>query len=369
MQLAFLYASCNFFAHLGLMCDLTVEFWQAILGVPLTGFEATVIKEGFLPSTVYRVQLESSDAVTPRSVILKCVRPPWGEDAYRGEREARVYTELVAALPIPQAARYFVHLGDAAHHSQLVLQDLNNAFVFYPETHAWTWAEAQAILRALAQLHSGGRALDIPNRPYLMSPLHTRWTPQRAREMMADLAHTDWLAARMTQAEARTERVLNELRQLEQLAAREALTLVHYDIYPPNIAFTRDAAEPEAVLIDWAAATADVAEIDLAFLFLQPYHSDRLLDWRAALRYYWDERARLTGEPYDWQERCAMFRYGQIQTLFTTLLAIHRGWEKGIREGTRLAADAADPYARFYDASLHSVLRTLQALVEDNGTP
>lgn len=349
------------------MCDLTVEFWQAALHAPVTAFEATVIKEGYLPSTVYRVRLESSNPLTPRSVILKCVRPPWGEDIYRGERELCVYTELVAHLPIPQAARYYVNFGDNQHHSQLVLQDLNDAYVFYPETHAWTWTEAQAILRALARLHSGGQALRVTERPYLMAPLHTRWTPARVREMFSDLLHTDWLHARMARAETWVDAILNKLPRLEAIAAKEPLTLVHYDIYPPNIAFTRDAEQPEAVLIDWAAATADIAEIDVAFLFQQPFNSDRLLDWRTALRYYWDERAKVTGDAYDWRKCCALFRYARIQALFTTFLAVHRGWEQCMRDGTRIAPDAPDFYMRFYDAALDNVLDTLQTLVKDTG--
>lgn len=318
-----------------------------------------------MPSTVYRVRLESEDESTPRSVILKCVRPPWVDDAYGTEREFRVYTELLSRIPISQAKRYFTHYNEASQHAQIVMQDLSGTHVFYHETHAWTWEQAQGMMCSLAQLHATGETLGVAQRPYVMSRLCERWNPTPMRKMFADLAGTDWLAARMAQGLIDAEKVLAELPELEHSAANEPMTLVHYDVYPPNVALTRDPVTPEAVLIDWASATADIAEIDLAFLFQQPYKSDRLLDWQRTLRFYWDERARLTGTPYDWNKRRAVFRYARIQALFTTMIAVHRAWKKCMRENLRIAPDSPDPYMRFFDAMLNEVLHTLLELTTE----
>jgi thiamine kinase-like enzyme len=350
------------------VCELTIEFWREALQAPVTAFEATVIKEGFWPTTVYRVRLESSNASTPRSLILKCAGPHWQNDPYGAERELNVYTQLLPHIPIRQPALYFAIPGDGQHHTQIAMQDLDDAFVFYPETQAWTWTEAQAIVRTLARLHIAAESLCVTERPYLMPPLRQRWTPARAREMFADLLNTSWLNERLARVASCVDLVLGELPRLEQIAANEPFTLVHYDVYPPNVAFPRDMSQSEAVLIDWALASADIAEIDLAFVFQQPYKSDRLLDWRSALRYYWDEREQLTGDPYVWQERCAIFRYARIQTVFTTLVPIHRAWEKAVRESSIIGPDSPDPYMRFYDATLKDVADTLQELIEDNGT-
>jgi hypothetical protein len=176
------------------------------------------------------------------------------------------------------------------------------------------------------------------------------------------------LEARLRPAAEQVEERLKEVAQLEPLAAREPLTLVHYDVYPPNVALVRGTAEPEAALIDWAAATADIGEIDLAFVFQQPYKSDRLLDRRAGLRYYWEERKRLTGKPYDWRERVRVFRYARLQALFTTMLAIHRAWGQCVRQGLRIEAASPDPYMRFFDAALDDVLDTLGELAADGQT-
>lgn len=347
------------------MSALTLEFLRKALGASVTGFETTVIKEGFVTSTVSRLRLESTDAFTPRTVILKSATPPWQDDPFGPEREAHVYDELLSHIPIPQARRYYSELGGTERDTKIVMQDLNDAYIFYPETHLWTWTQAQAMLRVLARVHSTAQNLDIASRSYLMSRLCTRWTAARVREMFSDLANTSWLQERVSPALAPLETILNELPELERIAATEPLTLIHYDVYPPNVAFSRAATAPAPVLIDWATAAADIAEIDLAFMFQQPYGSDRLLDWRTALHFYWDERVCLTGEVYDWDERCAVFRYARVQAIFTILLAVHRGWEKNMRAGMQMTADSPDPFVRYYDAALTRIIKTIQELTED----
>jgi hypothetical protein len=183
--------------------------------------------------------------------------------------------------------------------------------------------------------------------------------------MFAEMMETDWLAARLRPAAMAVERLLDELPELAEAAAVEPLTLVHYDIYPPNIALARSDPAADAVLVDWALATCDIAEIDLAFMFQQPYHSDRRLDWREVLRYYCDERARLTGQAYNWPERVLVFRYARIQAWFMSLVPIHLAWIKAVREDRPFGADAADPYARFYDALLNSLLATLTTITAE----
>lgn len=346
------------------MCELTLEFWREALRRPVVKLRAEVVKEGFWPTTVYRIYLEYADGEAPRTLILKCARPDWPGDLWGAEREYRVYTELLPQVPIPQARRYFTMPGNNKHHTQIVMQDLDDEFVFYPETHAWTWSQCQAMLRTYARLHAAGQMLQPERRPYLMSRLRERWTPQGARAMFADLLEAPEMNARLSPFGTSVAAALDELPRLERLAAQDPLTLVHYDAYPPNIAFSRDAAAPEAVLIDWAMATCDIAEIDLAFIFQQTYGSDRLLDWRAALQYYWEERARITGCGYNWEERVLVFRYARILALFTTLVPLHRAWLKSVREGIPFGPDSPDPYMRFYDATLSDLMDALPELAK-----
>jgi|GEM_PF-2539438 len=350
------------------VCQPTVEFWRNALQLPVIDFQASIIKEGFWPTTVTRIFLQYANGTGPRSVILKCAQPNWVGDAWGAQREASVYRDLLSRIPVAQPACYFISEGGNQEPTQIVLQDLADAYAFYPETHVWSVVEASAMLRSYARLHTAAQTLDVKNCPYLMLPLCERWTPQGARKMVSDLLQTSWAGARLKPVAPFVEILLDELPSLARVAAGEPITLVHYDAYPPNVGFSFRDESADAVLIDWALATRDIAEIDVAALFQQPYRSNQQLDWRAMLRYYWDERARLTGEAYDWQERVMLLRYARIQLLFAALGPIHLAWEKAEREGKPFTPDAPDPYTRFYNATLDVMIEIVKELMgKDNG--
>ncbi len=344
------------------MCQPTVEFWRKALRHPVVDFQASVIKEGFWPTTVTRIYLQYANGAGPRSVILKCAQPNWVGDPWGAQREAGVYRDLISRMAVSQAACYFIVAGGDQEPTQIVLQDLNDAYAFYPETHVWTDAEARAMLRTYARLHTAAQMLEVQTCPYLLPPLRERWTPLSARKMISDLLETSWAGKRLDPVAPLVEILLDELPTLEPLAAGEPLTLVHYDAYPPNVGFARQDKSADAILIDWALASREIAEIDIAALFQQPYQSDRHLNWRAALRYYWDERARMTGDAYDWDERVMLLRYARIQLLFTALGPIHRAWAKAAREGKPFTPDAPDPYTRFYNATLDALIEIVKEL-------
>lgn len=333
-----------------------------MLHLPVVNAQTTIIKEGFLPTTVYRIHLEYAVESGPRSLVLKCAKPHWGGDPLGAEREARIYNELLPHIPIPRPELYFTLLGGDENETLIALQDLDDAYVFYRETHAWIWAEAQAILRAYAGLHVAAQSLGVARCAYLMPPLRTRWTPEDARGMFDDLASAPSLSPRLVPIRPLIEILLSEMPALEALAAREPRTLVHYDAYPPNVGFPRSGDASKAVLIDWALASVDIGEMDIAALFQQPYGSDALLDWRVALRSYCDEKQRLTGEPYDWDERVMLLRYARIQALFTNFVPIHVAWKKAREQGTEISPNAADPYARYYDAMVNVLRRIIREL-------
>jgi hypothetical protein len=292
------------------MCELSVEFWRDALNAPVENFQAAVVKVGFWPTMVHRVKLDyvADSSRAPRELVLKCARPDWEGDPFGQQREYRVYDELLSRIQVAQPQRYHTALDSSDHHCQIVMEDLSAQYTFYPETHAWTWDEVRAMLRTYARIHAAALGFHVERLPYLMPRLCERWAPPRARKMFADFLDTPWLAPRAQPARSAVERVLEELPVLEKLAGREPLTLVHYDAYPPNIGFMRhtssvqqttplgetsflpDSDEMQAVIIDWALATRDIAEVDLAFIFQQPYHSDCLVNWRDALQYYWNEQ-------------------------------------------------------------------------------
>lgn len=348
------------------MCELSPDFWSGVLHAPVSSFRTTFIKEGFLPTSVQRVHFDGADDSLPRSAILKCARPGWQNDPWGAEREARVYSELLAQLPVPHPKPYYLALGGAQDHTQIVLQDLDQDFVFYPEAHLWTRSQARAMLRTYARLHMYGQTLAVARQPYLMPRLQARWSPAGARAMFADFSETADLCEMVRPALPLVDVVLKLLPKLRELADKEPPTLVHYDAYPPNIAFARHDEQADAVLIDWALATCDIGEIDLAFIFTQPYQSDQLLDWREALRYYCERKAELTGCEYNWAERVEVFRYARIQAVFASLVPIHRAWQKAQRNGTPFAANSPDPFVRFYIAMLGDLIERLGEIAAAN---
>lgn len=340
------------------MCDTSLDFWRDTLQLPVTRFDAALIKQGFHPNQVYRVTVEYElQADGPRSLIYKCAYGPWADDSFGQAREYRVYQECLSQIPIAKPPFFLPAISPDGTH-RIVLQDLSGDHNIFPPEHVWSWVEARAMLRTYAKLHAFAPTLNVPQRPYLMPPLARRWTPDQIRSMIADFLSTPWLAPRVEPAARSLDLVLNEVAALEPLAALEPQALVHYDAYPPNVAFASD-GDADAILIDWELATCDIAEIDLAALFLQPYHSDRVLDWHSVLEYYWQLRSQLDGKKYDLAARVPLFRYARLQTLLNTIVPIHHAWQKAVSQQMPFAPDAPDPYARYFDAMSATVMTGL----------
>ena len=61
--------------------------------------------------------------------------------------------------------------------------------------------------------------------------------------------------------------------------------------------------------MDWEMVGRGLAELDLAFMFLQPFGSHRKLDRAAALAFYWRERERIEQPMVSAGERDRRQRY------------------------------------------------------------
>ncbi len=84
------------------------------------------------------------------------------------------------------------------------------------------------------------------------------------------------------------ERTLHEAHQL----STQPITVLHNDVYPPNCGIPVNMSG-ETILLDWEMVGWGLEELDLAFMFLQPYGSHLELDRAEALSYYWRARQRL----------------------------------------------------------------------------
>jgi thiamine kinase-like enzyme len=118
------------------------------------------------------------------------------------------------------------------------------------------------------------------------------------------------------------ERLIEQTLAQMPLFAGEGATLLHNDVYPPNIGLPHDPGG-EAVLVDWEMAGWGLAELDLAFMFMQPYRSARQIDRQAALDYYWDRRRRLAGAAPPIEERLARQRHADALWALALLPRAH----------------------------------------------
>jgi aminoglycoside phosphotransferase (APT) family kinase protein len=92
---------------------------------------------------------------------------------------------------------------------------------------------------------------------------------------------------------------------------RRLVTLLHNDVYPPNIGLPLD-PNGEAILVDWEMAGWGFAEFDLAYLFIQPFGSARCLTRQTALQFYWGQRQMLEGTIPGQAERELLQRQAEI---------------------------------------------------------
>jgi hypothetical protein len=145
------------------------------------------------------------------------------------------------------------------------------------------------VLRTYARFHVAGRAALPDDRAWLLPRYEAR---VRTTDV---LAQADELRRwgvwgplpRLPQLVART---LDGIRRLES----HPVTLLHNDVSPANVGLPRD-LRGSGVLVDWEMLGWGLPELDLAYMFTQPFRSAEGLDRTRMLDYYWDRRQALEG--------------------------------------------------------------------------
>ena len=269
-----------------------LNFWQQLISSKIGEFAARPLKHSSSPATIYRVNFTSRNGRLPLdSVICKVVAPAWPGDPHGSEREFLFYQQLRPRLATPHPTVYYTGQDEATGYRLIVMEDLAAAYRFPPHDHAWTWAEVQCVLRSYARLHVQGAVCLPPpeTRHWLWTYFAPTWTPDSITEM----------------AEALVRRgIWQPLPDVTQLAAQTLaaapqflalpMTLVHHDIHPSNVALPQDLG-CEGMIVDWEMAGWGLPEIDLAYLFIQPFQTMREVDVAAAMHTYWSYRQQLEG--------------------------------------------------------------------------
>jgi hypothetical protein len=276
---------------------------RQVIGPSITGLAVEIVQSGPSPSTVYRVTLQAAQGHPElRSVILKAIAPEWPDDPRGVERERRFYGELFPRLGLAHPRVYYAGIEPQSSHSVIILEDLAPTHTFPPKTHCWSAAEAFCLLRAYARLHaSAQRCLPPPSDRQWLKARWESYLDHGDIPRMADELTARGLWGPLPQLERLVEKTRRDIPRL----SNQAVTLLHNDAYPPNVGLPTD-ERGEAFLIDWSMLSWGLAELDLAYLFMQPFRSTRYVNKPAALDHYWAERARLEGgrpSPDECQER------------------------------------------------------------------
>jgi len=151
--------------------------------------------------------------------------------------------------------------------------------------------EIRPILAAYVQFHTQGFAiLPPPNSRNWLLPRHEKRLQQTATDLpqMVDELVARGIWKPLPGFTGLLERVLEATEQYEQ----EAATLLHNDVFPPNAALPTTPGN-SVLLFDWEMLSWGIPEMDLAFMFLQPFGSHRHLDRLTALTWYWQAYSQL----------------------------------------------------------------------------
>jgi hypothetical protein len=296
--------------YFGSMYEPPLDLLRQVVDPSITGAAAVPIKRSSTPATVYRVTLSVRDHAAPATVIVKRTEPGWPDDPLGHRREALFFDRLFPRLCLAGPRVYYSGSDPDDQHCLIVMEDLADNFRFPPPRHLWTQVEIGPIVTTYATLHHVGEMVLPPpaERQWLVDRHESRVmaTAGELPEMARELARRGvW--PELPQLTGLLENVLVAVKQF----ANCPVTVLHNDVYPPNIGLARQEQldEQPAVLLDWDMVGWGLAEMDLAFMFLQPYGSHRRLDRAAALDRYWSQRAKLAGSAIDLATRQARQAY------------------------------------------------------------
>lgn len=305
---------------------------------------------------VYRLWLECEPERGPGSLVVKRIDADWPGDPRGHEREALFCWRLLSQLSVPHPRIYYAGAEPGTSFHIVIMEDVTHSHRFPTPRHKWTQKEIEQILRTYARLHSSGRSrLRTEEDLGWMMDRHEERLFKTAGELPrmveALAAHGVWPS--FTGFGPLLEGALRDAERLSELSP----TVLHNDVYPPNCGIPVT-GEGEVVLVDWDMVGSGLAEMDLAFMFMQPYGSQRRIDRRAALAYYWRCRQRLDGRTPSQVELEARQRYADALWALWLVPVAFRMWESPF---------PANSGPRVYWNSMFGVLgERLQALCNEN---
>ncbi len=276
-----------------------LDLLRQALGNNVQDCRAELIKTALGWSCVYRVILRYKQGHPQRdSVIVKAIDPK-----AEAEREFHFYQTLLPKLPIPKPEIHWLGTDDGSGYDVIVMEDLSYTHRIPQHPYQWTGAELASVLRAYALLHTAALPEDS---------LAYNWLAPR-HESVIDFDHIPEQVDVVQRAGRwgsipRLENLIACARESCIKYADEKMMLLHGDTTPTNAPLPKDLhAQPArpATLIDWQDVGIGMAEFDLAYIDLQPFHSGRLIPRSELSSHYWQFRAEIEGEIPSPEERAA----------------------------------------------------------------
>jgi hypothetical protein len=311
----------------------TLSWLHQTIDQRIAGFAIETVKAGPL-TAVSRVLLEyggdhrgkggSYAAARPgvHSAIVKVIAPDWPDDPRGPDREQWFYARLASRLGLERPRIYYAGADPDTRCRVIAMEDLRDEYRLPPPAHHWSFAELRCVLRAYARLHQAGQACmdaaDEPGALWRMALQQRAWRAEEIAALYDDLVRQGIWARRIAIGQL-AERTLAGQRSLDGQPG----TLLHHDVFPPNIALPSDPAG-EAILLDWGMLGWGMAELDLAFLFMQPFGNTAGIDRLAALDYYWEQRRALGGSSPPTGERRALQRHADALWALSLIPVAHR---------------------------------------------
>lgn len=268
------------------------------LGNDIQDCHVELIKVALGWSRVYRVTLMERGHPARKTVVVKTIDPNGPFTALETEREVRFYELIHPSLCIPKPQVYFLTTEEVTGFHIIVMEDLSPTHRIPAHPYQWTCDELKSVLRAYAQLHTSSA-----------ENLEYAWLASRHEHSLdfdqipEQIAIVQW-AGIWKELPGLSDLIASACESCQKYA-NVKLNLLHGDTTPTNAALPVDLDSQPATLIDWQDVGTGMAEIDLAYLDLQPFDSARLIPRCELLELYWHFRAEIGSDIPSLKERRA----------------------------------------------------------------
>jgi len=314
----------------------------------ITAVDLEALKEGVV-ADVYRAQPRlGNGAALAAPLVVKIIHPGSGLDPHGRDREVNFYAAVHPLLGFERPQVFYTGC-DPETRDRIVVMEALQGCRNPPRTHRWTPEEARCFVRAYARMHAAPVETRHLDEPWLFRIRPGDFSPANTSDMAVDLVRRGvWTPL------PGLDRLIESVAEAGEACETLPASYLHGDVFPPNVSLPADLAD-EAVLIDWDMAGVGLAEMDLAFMFLQPFDSAEDLDRERVLADYWRARARLGETVPSPDERRLRQRYADALWGLYLIRVAHRSVFDPSPPGS--------PPAQYWDAMRPVLYRWLAGLV------